>query len=143
MSHISHIEIEINDLDCLVRACAYLGFQFMRNQRTYKWYGRMVSPERHPLPEGLSENDLGKCTHAIRVPEAEYEVGVVKRGDRYLLLCDFWDSKLRQRLGENGGRLKQAYAFEKTRKEAKKRNYLVSEKKIENGIRLTLTPCRA
>ena len=139
MSHISKIEVEISDLDCLKRACAFLGFQFMSNQTTYKWYGRLVNPEQTPLPEGLTQADLGTCTHAIRIPEAEYEVGVLKRNDKYLLLCDFWDSKLRQRIGDNGCRLKQAYTVEKTKKEARKRNFTVTEQKIENGIRLVLT----
>jgi len=139
MSHVSRIETEIGDLECLERACALLGFQFVRGQTTYKWYGRLVNPQSTELPEGITQDELGTCTHAIKVPQAEYEVGVVRRNGKYVLLCDFWDSKLRQRIGEGGGRLKQAYAIEKTKKEARKRNYLVRELKIEGGTRLVLS----
>ena len=139
MSHISRIEVEIRDLDCLRRACSLLGFQFMTGQNTYKWYGRVMNPELHPLPEGMSLSQLGQCNHAIRVPDAEYEVGVVKHNGKHLLLCDFWDAKLRLKIGENGGRLKQAYAIERTKKEAKRNQLRFSESKIDNGFRITIS----
>lgn len=69
----------------------------------------------------------------------QYEIGVVKRNGMYLLLCDFWDSRLKQRIGENGGRLKQAYAMERTKLEARRKRYTVREQKIDNGIRLVLS----
>jgi hypothetical protein len=139
MSHVSRIELQIDSLDCLQRACAFLGLTFVKNQKTYKWYGRLVSPDSTALPEGITEEDLGTCNHAIQVPEAEYEIGVVKRNGMYLLLCDFWDSRLKQRIGENGGRLKQAYAMERTKLEARRKRYTVREQKIDNGIRLVLS----
>ena len=138
MSHISKIEIEINDLTSLKLACQRLGFEFKENQKSYVWYGRLVQPEKYPMPEGLTQDDLGKCDHAIEVPGADYEIGVVKLQGKYLLLCDFWDSKLKNRIGENGGLLKQAYAIERTLAEAKKRKFRVKEQKTEQGIRLTL-----
>lgn len=138
MSHISKIEVEIDSLECLQRACAFLGFKFVRNQSTYKWYGRVVNPQDHPLPEGMGMDQLGKCDHAIKVPEADYEIGVVKHNGKYVLLLDYWDSKLRLRVGEKGGRVKQAYAIERIKMEAQKRKYHVSAVMIENGIRLML-----
>jgi len=138
MSHVSKIEVEIDSLDCLQRACAFLGFKFVRSQTTYKWYGRVVNPQDHPLPEGMGMDQLGKCDHAIKVPEAEYEIGVVKHNGKYVLLLDYWDSKLRLRVGDNGGRVKQAYAMERVKMEAKKKNYRVTETKTETGIRLVL-----
>ena len=139
MSHVSRIEMQIDNLECLQRACAFLGFTFVKHQRHYKWYGRLVNPEKTPLPDGLTEQDLGKCDHAIRVPDAEYEVGVVQYRGKYILLCDFWDAKLKQRIGENGGRLKQAYAVERTKLEARRKNYRVLEQKTPTGIRLILS----
>lgn len=138
MSHISKIELAIDSLECLQRACAFLGFRFIRNQKTYKWYGRVVNPELYPLPEGITQDQLGKCDHAISIPEAEYEVGIVRIGEKYILLTDFWDSTLRLRIGENGGRLKQAYTIERVKLEARKKNYRVTEFKTETGIRLVL-----
>ena len=139
MSHISRIEIDINDLGCLKKACLRLDLQFMEGQQSYRWYGRLVQPEKTPLPEGLTQNDLGRCHHAIRVLGAEYEIGVYQQGQKYLLLADFWDSKLKLKIGENGGLLKQAYAVEKTVSEARRRQYRVTEQKTENGIRLILS----
>jgi len=138
MSHISKIELVIDNLECLQRACSFLGFKFIKNQKTYKWYGRVVNPEQHPLPEGITQDQLGLCDHAIVIPDADYEVGVVRKGEKYILLTDFWDSKLRLRIGENGGRMKQAYTIERVKLEARKKNYRVTEFKTEVGIRLVL-----
>ena len=88
MSHISKIELVIHSLEDLKEACRQLGFEFMENQKTYKWFGRWVGDT--PLPEGVKIEDIGKCDHAIRVPGCAYEVGVIKRGDHYILLWDYY-----------------------------------------------------
>ncbi|WP_028314654.1 DUF1257 domain-containing protein [Desulfatibacillum aliphaticivorans] len=138
MSHISKIEVRIDSLDALKLACHRLGFQFNQNQTTYKWFGRWVGDE--PLPEGVSEEELGKCHHAIIVPECEYEIGVVKRESHYILLWDSWyRGGLKKKIGKNAGILKQAYSIEKIRAEARKRSYRITEKRTPQGIRLTLT----
>ncbi|WP_243361619.1 DUF1257 domain-containing protein [Fundidesulfovibrio terrae] len=139
MSHVSKIEIEINDLASLKMACQRLGLEFREGQRTYVWYGRLVKPESTPLPEGITEKDLGKCHHAIHIPNASYEIGVIQQGMKYLLLADYWDSRLKNAIGENGGKLKQAYAVEKTILEARRKNYRVVEQTIASGIRLVLS----
>ena len=139
MSHVSKIEVEINDLASLKMACQRLGLEFRENQRSYKWYGRLVTPDKTPLPEGITQQDLGHCTHAIHIPTASYEIGIVQQGSKYLLLADFWDTSLKNAIGDNGGKLKQAYAVERTIVEARRRNYRVIEKKTETGIRLVLS----
>ena len=90
MSHISKIELVIHSLEDLKDACRQLGFEFIKNQKTFKWYGRWVGDT--PLPEGVKIEDIGKCDHAIRVPGCEYEVGVIKRGDHYILLWDYYSA---------------------------------------------------
>jgi len=139
MSHVSKIEIEINDLSCLKQACQRLGFEFRENQRSYVWYGRLVSPDKTPLPEGITEKDLGFCHHAIHIPNAAYEIGIVQQGTKFLLLADFWDTSLKNAIGEGGGKLKQAYAVVRTIAEARRRNYCVTEKQTASGIRLILS----
>ncbi len=57
MSHISKIELVIHSLEDLKEACRQLGFEFMKNQNTYKWYGRWVGDT--PLPEGINIEDIG------------------------------------------------------------------------------------
>jgi hypothetical protein len=119
MSHISKMELEITSLADLKQACKRLGFTFVDNQETYKWYG----------------------THAIKVPECNYEIGVVQRGSKYTLLWDAWSSGgLEQKIGKNAGILKQAYSIEKIRREAMLKRYRFTEQKVEKGVRLVL--CR-
>ncbi|MGD0399398.1 MAG: DUF1257 domain-containing protein [Syntrophobacteraceae bacterium] len=137
MSHIAKITLEINNLEILKLACERLGLEFMENQQTYKWYGTWIGDT--PLPEGISIHDLGKCDHAIRVPGAQYEIGIVKRDRKYILLWDFWNQGgLELKLGKNAGRLKQAYTIERVRKEARLKGHRICEQKTDKGIRLVL-----
>ncbi len=138
MSHIAKIELEINDLETLKKACERLGLEFIENQKTYQWYGTWVGDSE--MPEGITVNDLGKCDHAIRVPGAQYEIGIVSKGRKYILLWDFWhQGGLEQKLGKNAGRLKQAYAVERVRKEARLKGYRICEQKTDKSVRLVLT----
>jgi hypothetical protein len=137
MSHIAKIELEINDPETLKLACERLGLQFMENQTTYSWFGTWIGDTA--LPEGITTSDLGKCDHAIKVPDAQYEIGIVKRDRKYILLWDFWNQGgLEQKLGKIAGRLKQAYTIERVRKEAKLKGHRICEQKTNQGIRLVL-----
>ena len=138
MSHIAKIEIEVKDLAILKRACARLGFEFRENQTTFTWFGNYLGDS--PLPEGVNQNDLGKCNHAISIPEARYEIGVVSKGQGYDLVWDYWSTGgLQAAIGQNGGRLRQAYAAEKAILEARRKGYRVTEQTTENGgIRLRI-----
>jgi hypothetical protein len=120
MSHISKIELEVNDLGTLAQACSRLGLNLIRDKKTFKWYGR----------------EDGKCDHAIKVPGATYEIGVIKRGNAFELQCDYFDNAIGKAIGQNGGLLKQAYAVERTRAEARRKGYTVIEKTTPQGIRL-------
>ena len=120
MSHISTIELEVKDIGILGQACSRLGLQLMKGQKSFKWYRR--EPQA--------------CEHAIKVPNASYEIGVVKKDGRYELQCDFYDRNIEKAIGKQGGLLKQAYAVSKTRVEARRKGYSVLEKKTETGIRL-------
>jgi hypothetical protein len=123
VSHISKIELEIKDLSDLDRACQRLGIALVRNQQTFRWFS------------GMKE-----CQGAIRVPGASYEIGIIREGNAYRLLWDdFASGGLEARLGKKAGLLKQAYAVERTRREAVLRGYRCRELKTEKGIRLQLT----
>jgi hypothetical protein len=137
MSHVAKIEVEINDLDALKAACHSLGLEFVNDQKTFAWYGRHVGD--YPVPEGFTLEEMGRCDHAIRVPNAQYEIGVVKRRGKYTLLWDFYHAGgLETVLGKGAGKLKQAYALERVKKEARLKNYRYLERKTEQGIRITL-----
>lgn len=134
MSHIAKIELEINDLAALRAAANNLGYEFKENQQTYAWYGVWVGDA--PLPDGITEEELGKCSHALRVPGCKYEIGVVQKGQNYILLWDFWHrGGLTQ---QHTGLLKQAYTLERIRREAKLKKYKIQESKIKNGVRVVL-----
>ena len=138
MSHVSKIELEIKDLEALKAACKRLGFHFRNGQKTYQWYGRWVGDS--PLPEGITEEGLGKCDHAIHVPGAKYEIGIVKKGKSYILLWDSWvKGGLSKYIGKDAGKLKQIYAVEKIRLEARKKGMKILERIQPKSIRLTLS----
>lgn len=119
MSHISKIQLEVKDLGILAQACRKLKLEFVRGQGSFKWYGNEAP-----------------CDHAIKVPGADYEIGVIERDGRYELNCDFYDRTLETVIGKQGGHLKQAYAVEKTKIEARKKGYSVMERQLKTGIRL-------
>ena len=119
MSHISKIELEVRDIQVLKNACKRLGLELLRGQRTFKWYGTEAG-----------------CDHAVRVPGADYEIGVVKTDGLYELNCDYYDPNIEKAIGKQGGLLKQAYAVEKAKLEARKKGYSVVERQTRTGIRL-------
>jgi hypothetical protein len=89
-SHVAEIDLEVRDLDALERACHRLGLEFRWGQKSYRWWGTHVGD--YPLPAGFTVDDLGKCSHAIAIPNNSqaYEVGVVQKADgSYGLLWDF------------------------------------------------------
>ena len=120
MSHISKIELEVKDLGTLRQACHRLGLSLVENQKTFKWFGQ----------------EDGQCDHAIKIPNASYEIGIFRTGNAYELRCDYFDSAIGKAIGQNGGLLKQAYAIERTKTEARRKGYSVIEKTTDLGIRL-------
>jgi len=132
VSHLTKIKVEVRSLEDLKAACDRLGFQFMPDQKTYKWFGVWMGDS--PLPEGINQSDLGKCDHAIRVPGANYEVGVVKQGDKYTLLYDFWTlGGLQESLGDNAEKLVQSYSLVAAKREAERQGYSTYEEQLEDG----------
>ena len=114
-------------------AVARLGLEFCEGQRHYKWYGRYMGGSE--LPEGFGVNDLGKSTHTIRVPGADYEIGVQSWKDgSYKLLFDSWGpGGLVQALGPDLNRLKQSYGIAAAILEAQRQGYSIWEEQLEDG----------
>lgn len=135
MSHVAKIEVEIKDLEALAAAAKRLGGALVE-QSTYAWYGTSVGD--YPLPEGFKAEDLGKCERAIRFPDAQYEVGVVRRRDGrpgYTLLWDFWYGGygLTKAIGAKGERLSQSYGVEAATRAARRQGYTVTETQAADG----------
>ena len=131
--HVSTVKLSVKSLEALQAACLRLGLEFIEGQTTYVWYRRYMGDS--PLPDGVSVNDLGKCTHAIKVPGARYEVGVVAEADgTYSLRADYWASGgLVQILGNDLNKLRQAYGIETAKLAAMREGYSVWEEVLEDG----------
>jgi len=134
MSHVSKIELKVKDLASLKRACKNLGLNFHENQKTFKWYGRVVGD--YPLPQGFKKEDMGKCDHAISVKDnaQAYEVGACKARDGsggYELLWDFWQGGygLKGAIGEDGRELQEEYAACVSEKQLRDQGYIVQRTK--------------
>lgn len=114
---------------------------FLEGKTTYKWYGRHVGD--YPLPEGIKKEDLGKCSHAILLPNCQYEIGVVKLDNgSYTMLYDFWGpgEKLKSHFGDGLKRLTQMYSVHKATKAAHLKGYQVARSYGENNsIKLQVT----
>lgn len=120
MSHVTTIEVkESYTLLSLKQMCKDMGWQWQEGQKTYRWYGKHVGD--YPIPVGFTRDDVGRCDHAIGVPGAKYEIGVVRKGNEWKLLWDFYGvGGLQQVLGKEAGLLKQAYAMANTKVTARK-----------------------
>lgn len=132
MSHVSKIELLVEDLDALEKACELIGCELVRGQTTYKWYGQWVNDyhgDDAAYKHGVDPSQYGKCVHAIRVkgnPQA-YEVGLVPHpsGKGFALIYDFWagGKGLRAAIGENAGNLRREYALQVGMKEFARKGY--------------------
>lgn len=97
MSHVANVEVEVKDLTLLEIACKKLGLTLVRNQNTYEWYGKWMDDwhtKDAAVTNGYDTKDFGKCEHAIKVPNSDYEIGVVKNpnGTGYRLIFDAYDN---------------------------------------------------
>jgi hypothetical protein len=100
MSHVESIKTKITNLEALKDAVKDMGAIWREGKTTYQWYGRHVGD--YPLPEGMTAEDLGKCTHAITLPGTKYEIGVVQTGPtEFRLLYDFYGNGHKGHDGQN------------------------------------------
>lgn len=135
MSHVVKQKIKFLDLGSLKKAVADLGWQFMENQTTYSWYGRHVGD--YPLPEGIKKEQLGTCVHAIKVPGASYEIGLMQDAEGSLFpIWDFYASGgLYQIMGEDGATLKAAYGVAAAKTFLGRKGFRVVADKMVDGQR--------
>ena len=144
MSHVVSIETKLTDLGAVKAACARMGWQFCEGQETFKWYGTWVgdyNAEDAAFKLGIKPEDYGKCDHAIRVPGASYEIGLLVRDGNIVPVWDFYGSGgLQKVLPDNGmNGFLQAYAVERAKMEARRKGHSVSERKLEDGrVQLTV-----
>ncbi len=138
MSHVVNIDIQIRSLSALKQAAKALGLEFREGQRQYRWFGRHVGD--YPLPAGFRKEDMGKCDHAISIPNAPsaYEVGVCARRDGkpgYLLQFDFFagGNGLMKSIGEGANKLRDEYAAAVAIQKVRAKGFRVTRTVTEAG----------
>jgi hypothetical protein len=90
MSHVIRCkDLGLKNLEALKKAAEDLGGKLVE-ANTYRWYGRYMRDS--PLPEGIKEEDLGRCNYKITFPDMPnaYEIGVLQHGNELELLYDYW-----------------------------------------------------
>jgi hypothetical protein len=138
MSHITTIDLRIDDLDALSKACERLGLELIRGQKTFRGYTQ------------------GKCDHAMRVKGATetYEIGLAKRKDGKGFDLK-WDGHMGATYGPakplydavgyepakypapaSISKLKDWYAAEVTRKQMLKRGFMVRANQREGQVEI-------
>lgn len=136
MSHVTDVAIEIKDLDCLKKACERLSLEFREGQTHYRWFGQHVGD--YPLPAGYTKEDMGKCLHAIGIPNdsVAYEIGVVERRDGksgYTMHFDFWNKGygIEKVVGKDAVKLLNCYAAEVAKQEAMMLGYTIMQDEMD------------
>lgn len=119
MSHVTTLELAVDDLNALEEACQLLGLELMRGQKTYKWYGTWMQDydtADAAFRNGIKPEDYGKCEHALRVKgnNESYEVGIVRRADGTLgIIYDLWAGGrgLEAAIGRGATKLREEYSL--------------------------------
>lgn len=143
MSHVTAIDLEIKDIHALKLACDELGLKFKEWQKTYRWYGRWVNDYRSQdaaFNHGIKPEEYGKGEHAIEVPGSQYDIGIHKKNDAYIMAFDFWGTgkAIQQKLGNGGEKLKQLYGVHAAINAAKRKGWTVQRKTVGGKIKLTI-----
>ncbi len=154
MSHVTSMDLVINDLASLKKAAEALGLEFVEGQTTWKWFGRWVddygSDDAAYKRHGIDPKEYGKCSHALRVKgDAEaYEIGVIKnpKGEGWVLAYDFYGGngqKVKRIVGNSAKKLEVEYALQRATKAARKKGYRVRRKEVTvKGVRKTRLVCK-
>lgn len=148
MSHVSYIDLEINDLDALAVAAKSCGLEFVKGQTTMRWYGRFLNDwhgDDAAYKHGVSPAIYGQCHHVLRVPDNKnaYEVGILDNGDgTYKIYFDHYGpgKHITDRIGRSGEKLRQQYVKAKAVQALQKKGFtLKSEENLDSGsLKVTL-----
>ena len=153
MSHLIAGKLELNDnatdLAALAEAAKALGGHLIRGQTKHKWFE--VSVGDAALPDGLTVAQIGHCAHAIKLPGANYEVGVYRKPDGKLTcFYDSWSGydgkstthdgyKLEAAFGKGCAKLSQQFAYQRIKAAAKAKGYMQSMQTLGGGeIKMTI-----
>lgn len=143
MSHVTHIEIVISDLDALREAAEACDCELIEGQKTYKWFGKWVNDYHSKdaaYHHGIDPKQYGKCEHAIRIKGGKsnaYEVGVCKNpnGEGYVLIYDFYagGNGLEAKIGHRAEKLEQQYKASAVKSEMARKGFKVTKSWEQDG----------
>ncbi len=133
MSHIETGKSSILHLDALKAAVRDMGAMFIENKKTFNAY-----------------HDHETCDHAIQLPGVNYEIGIRKTKERYVLAWDEYGfdggsrhdgHKLIQTFGAGLCKLHAAYGRQVVLQQAKAHGFGCRETRLADGtIKLQLIP---
>ncbi len=124
MSHFTTIQTQIKDIEALRDACAELGLRLVPDSNC-RGYGGVVRPAPHVIKLN------GPYDIAVDPPPGNN--GTIG------LTTDWWDGHVAREVGENYGRLLQAYGVNKTIREARLRGLRTIRRNEADGtVLLTL-----
>jgi hypothetical protein len=136
MSHVDTHHLDIKDLSLMPAVAEALGGTY-EECSTYRWWGRHVGD--HPLPEGMTADDMGKCVGKISFPDCEWDVGIVpsrtKPGE-YDAIFDFYGGaghRLQQKVGVQCEKIKQQYGLMAARAMFARRGIKCTETRLADG----------
>lgn len=136
----------------MAAACKELGLEWCEGATTYAWYSRWVDDSVSLFPweqifgrteaarlkalgreerKAFMNSFLGKCSHKIKIPGTNYEVGVIRRPSdgKWALLWDSYSTAGHAvnvaMGGADGARFRQACAEAKTVMEARRLGFTV------------------
>lgn len=124
MSSLTTLAFKVKSIQAVDAAVKELGGT-LSQQSKFQWHGRKSA-----------------CSYAIKVPNTDWEIGLVKDGDEYKLTYDTWSHNgqaLKSFMGDGAARFKHAYTKHLYLQEAKRKGYVVHEKKVGGKTVLRLT----
>ncbi|MFA5766312.1 MAG: DUF1257 domain-containing protein [Candidatus Paceibacterota bacterium] len=145
MSHVVAIQLEVKDLQALETAAKALGAELVRDQKTFRWYGRWMndySADNAAYRQGIKPENYGKCDHIISHPQCSYDIGLVKQPNgSFRVVADEWSAGgLTKVFGQGMAHLKQRYGVAVATKTMRNQGWSTSEKQDQNGnVRLVCT----
>ena len=125
MSHMSKIELIINDLEVLERACGHLKMEYSKDKAKFRGRGKIGA----------------KALAVIAVPGAEHVISVLAEGESAFVLRSrlYAQDQDFKTITSAVGALKQRYAVERILAEARNKRMRIQETATETGVRLVLT----
>ncbi|HPZ09133.1 MAG TPA: DUF1257 domain-containing protein [Candidatus Eremiobacteraeota bacterium] len=124
MSHFTTVKTKISDRECLKRAIKDLGYDYDENKTEIRGY-----------------QDRKIKVDILVKTGGTYEIGMVRSGDVYSIVADWWGVKEASKIDEKTfiPKLTQKYAYHKTREVLAEKGFVLSDEKVNENNEIILT----